>query len=188
MTPTRAAESESPRWLDDEQQVAWRAFNSMMIRLRWAQECQLQRDAGLSFIEYHALAMLSEQPDHTIRMSELAQLTNASLSRLSHLVKRLEQRELVRREPDPADGRFTNAILTPTGLCLLVASAPAHVAKVRELVIDALSPAELRQLGAASERILERVENDPDLALVAEEDDSATERPGLGEPEIDLGV
>jgi DNA-binding MarR family transcriptional regulator len=164
MIPTRAAESGSPRWLDDEQQVAWRAFNSMMIKLRWALECQLQRGSGLSFIEYHALAMLSEQPAHTIRMSELAQLTNASLSRLSHLIKRLEQRELVRREPDPDDGRFTNAILTPAGLCLLAASAPAHVAKVRELVIDALSPAELRQLSTASGRILERVESDADLA------------------------
>ena len=79
-----------------------------------------------------------------MRMSELAEVTIASLSRLSHLIKRLERRDLVRREPDPDDGRYTNAILTPAGLRLLTASAPAHVAKVRELVIDALSPAELR--------------------------------------------
>jgi DNA-binding MarR family transcriptional regulator len=93
-------------------------------------------------------------------MSELAEVTNASLSRLSHLVKRLEQRNLVRREPDATDGRYTNAILTPAGLRLLVASAPGHVAKVRELVIDALSPAELRHLRAASERVLDRIEAD----------------------------
>ncbi|HTE71302.1 MAG TPA: hypothetical protein VK942_21550, partial [Actinomycetes bacterium] len=62
------------------------------------------------------------------------------------------------REPDPDDGRYTNAILTRAGLRLLTASAPAHVAKVRELVIDALSPAELRQLRTASERILQRIE------------------------------
>ncbi len=129
-----------------------------MHKLRWALECQLQRDAGLSFTEYHALARLSENPGHTMRMSELAEVTNASLSRLSHLIKRLELRNLVRREPDPGDGRYTNAILTPAGLRLLVASAPGHVAKVRELVIDALSPAELRQLRTASERILGRVE------------------------------
>ena len=91
-------------------------------------------------------------------MSELAEVTDASLSRLSHLVKRLELRDLVRREPDPADGRYTNAILTETGLRLLVASAPAHVARVRELVIDALSPDELCHLRAASERIIERLE------------------------------
>ena len=129
-----------------------------MARLRWALEGQLQRDAGLSFLEYHALARLSEMPAHTMRMSELAEVTDSSLSRLSHLIKRLEARQLVRREPDPDDGRYTNAILTPEGLELLVASAPAHVAKVRDLVIDALTPAQLRELGAASERILERVE------------------------------
>jgi DNA-binding MarR family transcriptional regulator len=157
--PPQAAE---PRWLDEDQQEAWRAFNSMMIKLRWAMECQLQQDAGLSFLEYHALARLSEAPGHTLRMSELAEVTNASLSRLSHLIKRLEARDLVRREPDPADGRYTNATLTETGLRLLVASAPAHVAKVRELVIDALSPAGLRQLRTASDHILQRVKtSDP---------------------------
>jgi len=157
---TRAATAtEFPRWLDDEQQESWRAFATAMVKLRWALECQLQRDAGLSFVEYHALARLSEQPGNTMRMSELAEVTNASLSRLSHLIKRLELRKLVRREPDPEDGRYTNAILTRAGLRLLTASAPGHVAKVRELVIDALSPAELRQLRRAAERILERVES-----------------------------
>ncbi len=158
-TRTRtAAAAEPPRWLDDEQQKSWRAVNGAMHELRWALECQLQHDAGLSFIEYHALARLSESPGRRLRMSELAQVTNASLSRLSHLITRLERRGLVRREPDPTDGRYTNAILTPAGLRLLVASAPGHVAKVRELVIDTLSPAELRHLRTASERILERIQ------------------------------
>jgi DNA-binding MarR family transcriptional regulator len=116
-------------------------------------ECQLQRDAGLSFIEYHALARLSEDPEHTLRMSTLAELTNASLSRLSHLVKRLEARGLVRREPDPTDGRFTNAILTKSGYQKLVATAPGHVETVRALVIDCLSAEELAQLRAISERL-----------------------------------
>jgi DNA-binding MarR family transcriptional regulator len=129
-----------------------------MVTLPWALECQLQQDAGLSFIEYHVLARLSEDPQHTLRMSELAMLTNASLSRLSHLVKRLESRGLVRREADPADGRFTNAILTNAGYKLLVASAPGHVARVRSLVIDALDAAELRQLHDASKRLLARIE------------------------------
>ena len=155
MTGTRTAAA--PRWLDDEQQSSWRAFAAVTVKLRWALECQLQQDAGLSFIEYHALARLSENPGHTMRMSELAEVTNASLSRLSHLIKRLELRNLVTREPDPDDGRYTNAILTQAGLRLLTASAPAHVAKVRELVIDALSPAELCQLRRASERILQRI-------------------------------
>src|SRR5258708_29657116 len=120
-TRTRTATAaDSPRWLDDEQQKSWRAFNGAMHKLRWALECQLQHDAGLSFIEYHALAWLSENPAHRLRMSELAEVTNASLSRLSHLITRLERRGLVRREPDPTDRRYTNAILTSAGLRLLV--------------------------------------------------------------------
>jgi DNA-binding MarR family transcriptional regulator len=155
---TQTAAAPSAGWLDPEQQAAWRALNGMMARLRWALEGELQRDAGLSFVEYHALARLSEDPDLTMRMSELAMVTDASLSRLSHLIKRLEQRGLVRREPDPEDGRYTNAILTPAGLDLLVASAPAHVDKVRELVVDALTLAELRTLRSASETILQRID------------------------------
>jgi DNA-binding MarR family transcriptional regulator len=158
VTRNRTPAEGSPRWLDDEQQDSWRAFNAAMHELRWALECQLQQEAGLSFLEYHALARLSENPGNTMRMSELADVTNASLSRLSHLITRLERRQLVRREPDPDDGRYTSAILTPAGLRLLTASAPAHVAKVRELVIDALTPAQLRQLRTASERILQRIE------------------------------
>ena len=99
-TRTQTAATEAPRWLDDEQQSSWRAFATAMVKLRWALECQLQQDAGLSFVEYHALARLSENPGHTMRMSELAEVTNASLSRLSHLIKRLELRGLVRREPE----------------------------------------------------------------------------------------
>jgi DNA-binding MarR family transcriptional regulator len=152
------ASARKARWLSDDEQAAWRAVATFMTKLRWALECQLERDADLSFIEYHTLARLSEDPDHTLRMSELAEVTNASLSRLSHLVKRLESRGLVRREPDAGDGRFTKAILTDAGYAKLVASAPAHVNTVRALVIDALSPAELRQLRKASERVLTRIE------------------------------
>src|SRR4051794_12931378 len=151
--------TKAPRWLSREEEAAWRLIAQVMVKLPWALECQLQQDGGLSFIEYHVLARLSEDPQHTLRMSELAMLTNASLSRLSHLVKRLESRGLVRRETDPADGRFTNAIMTKAGYKLLVASAPGHVAKVRSLVMDALSVAELRHLHRACERLLASVES-----------------------------
>jgi DNA-binding MarR family transcriptional regulator len=155
--PTKTA-TKATRWLSSDEEAAWRAIVQVMVKLPWAIECQLQSDAGLSFIEYHAMARLSEDPEHTLRMSELALLTNASLSRLSHLVKRLESRGLVRREVDAADGRYTNAILTKAGYKLLVASAPGHVARVRSLVVDALSAAELRQLHDAAERLLARME------------------------------
>jgi DNA-binding MarR family transcriptional regulator len=132
-----------------------------MEKLRWALESQLERDADLSFLEYYTLARLSEDPDHTLRMSELAAVTNASLSRLSHLVKRLEGRGLVRREPDRSDGRITNAILTDPGYAKLVASAPAHVAAVRDLVIDEFSATELQELRQAMERLVARIETGP---------------------------
>ena len=157
----RRAQPAPTRWLTADQEAAWRAFASVLVHLPWALECQLQRDAGLSFIEYHALAMLSETPDHTRRMSDLAEVTNASLSRLSHLIKRLEGRGFVRREPDPTDGRYTNAILTTAGYEHLVASAPAHVAAVRQLVIDPFTKAELVQLHEAANRILKRVDEQP---------------------------
>jgi DNA-binding MarR family transcriptional regulator len=105
------------------------------------------------------MAMLAEAPEWTMRMSELAERTSASLSRLSHLVKRLETRGYVRREPDPTDGRFTNAILLPAGMHKLEEAAPSHVAFVRHLVIDSLSAERLRRLGQDAERIVQRIDS-----------------------------
>jgi DNA-binding MarR family transcriptional regulator len=146
------------RWLTAEEERGWRALALVMHKLPWALECQLERDSDLSYIEYHALARLSEEPDRTLRMSDLAMVTNASLSRLSHLVTRLEKWGFVRREPDKTDGRFTIAILTKSGLAKLVSSAPAHVAAVRQLVIDEFSADELDQLLGFCDRIVTRVD------------------------------
>ena len=145
------------RWLTHDEELAWRALMRLMAQLPWALECQLQRDAQLSVVEYHALAMLSERDNHTMRMSELAVLTNASLSRLSHLITRLEARGLVRREPDHADGRYTLAILTDDGYRHLVASAPAHVRRVRDLVMDALTPEQVAALRDICGQLLGRL-------------------------------
>jgi DNA-binding MarR family transcriptional regulator len=153
-----SAAARQVRWLTGEEEQAWRAVASVMHNLGWALECQLGRDSDLSFIEYHALARLSEEPTRTLRMSELAMVTNASLSRLSHLVARLEKRGFVRREPDRTDGRYTNAILTEAGHDKLLASAPAHVEAVRQLVIDEFSPTELAKLRVCCERIVARVD------------------------------
>jgi len=130
----------------------------LMTWLPWSIDQQLRRDSNLTMVEYQVLAMLSEAPERTMRMSSLAVVTNASLSRLSHLFQRLEQRGLVRREPDPADGRFTNAILTDQGFRTLADAAPGHVAHVRSLVIDVLSPEQLRRLGLAADRIMSRID------------------------------
>jgi DNA-binding MarR family transcriptional regulator len=158
MARKKPSAGSGPRWLTSDQELAWRSLASMVHKLRWALECQLERDADLSFIEYHALARLSEEPERRLRMSELAVVTNASLSRLSHLVKRLEARGYVRRQPDPTDGRFTIAILTSAGYKQLVAAAPAHVACVRELVVDEFSATELTRLRDFCDRIAARVD------------------------------
>lgn len=156
--PKRESRPNAVPWLDDDQQAAWRSFATMLAKLRWALECQLEGDSDLSFIEYHALARLSEEPGHTLRMSDLAVVTNASLSRLSHLVNRLESWGFVRREPDPTDGRFTRAVLTDAGYAKLVACVPEHVAAVRRLVIDEFQAAELERLANAADRIVARIE------------------------------
>ena len=145
------------QWLTDAELQAWLSVVRLMTWLPSALDQQLRRDSKLGMAEYQALAMLSRSPDRTMRMSSLAAATGASLSRLSHLIERLEGRGLVRREPDPVDGRFTNAILTEYGARTLAEAAPGHVAHVRSLVIDALSAEQLRRLGRDAERILSRI-------------------------------
>jgi DNA-binding MarR family transcriptional regulator len=160
MAPTRrAAATKRVRWLTAEEEQGWRAVASVMHKVSWALECQLEHDSDLSFVEYHALARLSEERDRSLRMSELAVLTNSSLSRLSHLVTRLEKWGFVQRERGRSDGRFTIATLTKAGYAKLVASAPAHVAAVRQLVIDEFNTAELDQLREYCERIVARVDD-----------------------------
>ncbi len=146
------------KWLTAAEVDSWLSVVRLITWLPWSIDQQLQRDSNLRMVEYQVLAMLSQSPERSMRMSSLAEVTNASLSRLSHLVKRLEARGLVRREPDPADGRFTNAILTDMGFQTLAAAAPGHVAHVRSLVIDVLSPEQLRRLGQAADRIMSRID------------------------------
>ena len=154
----REAEEPPVKWLTAAELDSWLSLVRLMTWLPWSIDQQLQRDSNLGMVEYQVMAMLSQSPERRMRMSSLAEVTNASLSRLSHLVKRLEERGLVRREPDPADGRFTHAILTDQGFQTLAAAAPGHVAHVRSLVIDVLSPEQLRRLGQAADRIMSRID------------------------------
>src|ERR1700726_4678285 len=148
------ADEQAELWLTPGQLASWLSVVRLITRLPWAIDSQLQHDADLSMIEYMTMAMLGDAPQWTLRMSELAERTSASLSRLSHLVKRLENRGYVRREADPVDGRFTNAILLPAGRRKMESAAPAHVAYIRQLVIDNLSPERLRRLGQDADRLL----------------------------------
>jgi len=156
--PRRDVEKPQVEWLTADQVESWLSVVRLMTWLPWSIDQQLQRDSKLGMVEYQVLAKLSESSGRTMRMSSLAVVTNASLSRLSHLVKRLETREMVRRELDPTDGRFTNAILTDKGFQALADAAPGHVAHVRSLVIDVLTPEQLRRLGRDADRIMSRVD------------------------------
>jgi DNA-binding MarR family transcriptional regulator len=141
-------------WLSAEEQAAWRPFVAVLFRMPAALDAQLQKEAGISNFEYMVLSSLSEAPGRTLRMSDLAAMASGSLSRLSHVVSRLESRGWVRREACPGDGRFINAVLTDEGWAKVVATAPGHVAAVRKLLVDVLSPEDLRTLGSISEHLL----------------------------------
>ena len=144
-----------PRWLSDDEQQAWRQFIEVLVRVPAALEGQLQRDAGLTHMGYLVLATLSERDDRRLAMSRLAKKASASLSRLSHVVARLEAQGLVRRERDPEDGRVQIAVLTDEGFAKIVAAAPGHVEAVRNLVFDRLTPAQIRQLTKLCGALLE---------------------------------
>ena len=146
------------RWLDDDQLDAWVKLVAVVELLPGVLDSQLRRDSGLTHFEYFVLAMLSEATDRTLRMTTLAQQTNATLPRLSHVVRRLEDRDLVVRSPCPEDGRATNARLTQSGMAEVVAAAPGHVANVRHHVIDALSPSQLQQLRGIADALLTRLD------------------------------
>lgn len=148
---------DEPRWLTDDEQQSWRPFAALLFRLPAALDAQLQREAQVTHFEYMVLISLSEAPERTLRMSDLAAMASGSLSRLSHVVSRLERRGWVRREPCPGDGRYINAILTEEGWEKVVSTAPGHVETVRKLIVDALTPEEFRALGAASAQILDRL-------------------------------
>ncbi|MFN2555392.1 MAG: MarR family winged helix-turn-helix transcriptional regulator [Nitriliruptorales bacterium] len=153
-------EPREPRWLGPDERRAWLALASVVMRLGPALDAQLRRDAGISHFEYTVMAALSEAPDRTMRMSELAALAEGSLSRLSQVVTRLEKRGWVRRAPDPADGRYTLAILTDAGWDKVVATAPGHVNEVRRIVFDPLTKTQPQQLNNIARRILRAI--DPD--------------------------
>lgn len=141
------------RWLDENEAAAWLPLVSTAMWLSAALDIQLQRDAGISHFEYGVLSGLSMQPDRTLRLSELARSANSTLSRLSKVVNRLSDQGWVERHSDPEDRRSTLAILTDAGWAKVVATAPGHVMRARELVFDRLSRAEVRQLGVIASKI-----------------------------------
>ncbi|HET6531708.1 MAG TPA: MarR family transcriptional regulator [Actinoplanes sp.] len=146
------------RWLDRKQLATWVRLAAVLELLPPVLDSQLRRDAQLTHFDYYVLAMLSEAPDHTLRMTALADRTTATLARLSHVVQRLEARGLLERLPCPDDRRATNARLTEAGRQKVRDSAPGHVATVRDTVVDALTADQIDQLAAICDAILHRLD------------------------------
>jgi DNA-binding MarR family transcriptional regulator len=155
--PSRRSRQPETVWLNAEQQRAWRHLISLIMVLPAALESDLQCAAGLTMFDYLVLANLSEADQRTLRMSDLAYRANSSLSRLSHVVRRLAQTGWVVKRPCSTDGRVSEVILTKAGLAKVVEVAPHHAATVRELVIQPLTRTQLSSLGDAAAAIAERI-------------------------------
>lgn len=152
MAGTASPDSDDALWLTTDEKEAWTGLISLILLLPGRLEAPL-RQVDLTLFEYLTLSHISEAPDRRIRMSELAYLANGSLSRLSNVVKRFEQRGWVTRSPDPDDGRYTLAELTDAGYRLVVAAAPLHVRAVRDLVLDPLTTTDRQALARIAAKL-----------------------------------
>lgn len=158
------------RWLDEREQRTWRTFLSATRAMFEELDRQLQRDSGMPLTYYEILVRLSEAPEWTLRMSELARLSGSSPSRLSHAVTSLEGKGWVRRTECPTDRRGLYAVLTDDGFAALADAAPGHVEAVRRLLLDPLTHEQVADLDDLSARILAAVR--PEAGVTARPDDA----------------
>lgn len=173
------------RWLTPEEQDAWRSFMGGCRALFTAVDAQLQRDAGMPLAYYEILVRLSEAPGRALRMSQLAEASTSSKSRLSHAVARLEERGWILRTDCPTDRRGQVAQLTDEGFAALAAAAPGHVAQVRRSLIDVLTPEQLSQLREISAAIIGAADQPrgPAAGILDGNATTETSSPGSREPE-----
>ncbi|MBP2325903.1 DNA-binding MarR family transcriptional regulator [Kibdelosporangium banguiense] len=157
-----------PRWLSHQELAAWLNLTRLLLRLPTALDRQLRDEAGLPHAYYQVLAILSGQPGRAMRMAELARHTGTTPSRLSHAVATLEQRGWIERQACATDKRGQIALLTDAGFAVLEAAAPGHVAEVRRLVFDHLTPDDVAQLGAITAKLI----TDPLPGMLASESET----------------
>jgi DNA-binding MarR family transcriptional regulator len=150
-----------PRWLDDQEQRAWRGYLAMHARLMARLHRQLQAESGLSLADFDVLVQLTDRPDRRARVLELADALQWEKSRLSHHLSRMQRRGLVTREECPDDGRGAFIVLTREGRTAIEHAAPRHVATVRELVFDQLASDQVAALGDVTEQVLSRLDRQP---------------------------
>lgn len=149
-----------PRWLTDQEQYAWRAYLAATRLLASQLDRELQRDAGIPHTYYEILVRLSEAPAWRLRMSDLAEASESSRSRLSHAVARLEEAGWVTRESCPTDRRGAFAVLTRTGFEALATAAPGHVETVRRHLFDRLTPEQVQQLADICDAVIDGLRAD----------------------------
>ncbi|MBB2943209.1 DNA-binding MarR family transcriptional regulator [Actinoplanes lutulentus] len=146
-----------PRWLTDSEMRTWLNLAQVLILLPATLDRQLREDTGIPHAYYQILANLSDSPGRSMRMTDLARMVGTTPSRLSHAVASLEQRGWVQRQACPNDKRGQIACLTELGVATLRDAAPGHVAEVRRLVFDNLTPDEIAQLGEITSKLLPRL-------------------------------
>ncbi|QNP74277.1 MarR family transcriptional regulator [Streptomyces roseirectus] len=143
-----------PRWLSAQEQRTWRSFSDLSLVLEDALDRQLRHDAGMSHLNYSVLVFLSEAPEQRLRMTDLAENLRIARTRLSYTIARMEEEGWVRREESPGDRRAQLAVLTEAGMTALEEAAPGHVALVRSVVFDRLTPEQARAFGEACAIVL----------------------------------
>ena len=154
----QVATAGAPRWLDAEEQKAWRAWLFSWLMLQDRLDRELTHATGIPHSYYEVLVALSEAPDRQMRMSELADRCLSSRSRLSHAVSRLEERGWVTRQVCPDDGRGLLAVLTDEGFAALQSAAPVHVESVRSHLFDQLSPQQVENMRDLGETLLRHLD------------------------------
>ena len=148
-TTVPEAPDDDVRWLTADEQLSWRAYRNGVAMLNDVLAHELESQSGLSIHEYEVLVRLSEAPERTMRMSEIATGLAHSRSRLTHTIRRMEEQGLVERNQCLQDARGVNCTMTEKGWQRLVGAAPCHVRSVREHLVDVLTPEQFRALGEA---------------------------------------
>jgi DNA-binding MarR family transcriptional regulator len=151
------------RWLDEQEERAWRALQFMQMRLEGELARQLAADSGLSYPDYVVLVALTDRPDGRMRLFELAGVLGWEKSRLSHHVARMAGRGLVKKEKCDADRRGAFVVVTTRGRKEIEAAAPGHVAAVRRLFVDRLTRAQLAAVAEVAEGVLAALDPPPEV-------------------------
>lgn len=149
------------RWLTEREERGWRGLQFMQMRLEHELAHQLATESGLSYPDYVVLVALTDRPDGRMRLFELGDTLGWEKSRLSHHVARMSDRGLVAKRPCDDDRRGAYVVITSKGRTEIAAAAPGHLATVRRLFIDQLTPSQIDAIAEIAETVLAKVDGQP---------------------------